>query len=71
MGARRALESVVDDHDSETGKAEQNSDIVAKSEFRVEENERNHHRGRNTHSITQHNAENGCVFIGLDNETVS
>ena len=70
MGARRVLR-VVDDHDCEADEAEQDGEVVAKREFGMEEDERNHHRGRNTHSIAQHDAENVRVFVGLHNETVS
>ena len=61
----------MDDHDGEADQAEQNGEVVAKGEFGMEEDERNHHRGRNTHSIAQHDAENVRVFVGLHNETVS
>ena len=70
MSARRVLR-VVDDHDCEADEAEQDGEVVAKREFGMEEDERNHHCGWNTHSIAQHDAENGRVLVGLYNEAVS
>ena len=66
----RTLSPVLENHERQTEETQEDSQVVSPVELAVEEEQRDHDDCRNAHGITEHDAQDGRVRIGLHHQEV-